>query len=72
MVSHALHGKSPFGVMTAAVRRNTMGLSVFPPRNPPALRRPSSAATEWRALTLSLRKDAAKPRLSDDKARPLK
>jgi len=45
MVSHALRGKSPFGVMTAALRRTTMRLPDSP-LDPPALRRPSSAATE--------------------------
>ena len=45
MVSHALRGKSPFGVMTAAIGRNTMWLSDSP-LDPPTLRRPSSAATD--------------------------
>ena len=50
MVSHALRGKSPFGVMTAAVRRNTMRLPDSP-LDPPGTAAPVLCGNRWRALT---------------------
>ena len=48
MVSHALRGKSPFGVMTAAVRRNTMRLPDSP-LDPPGTAAPVLCGNRWRA-----------------------